>query len=144
MVAWRGKLKSRRWGAYQNVQLGKVASAEGAKLRLLRARSPLATRGMVERRKLPRGVWGSPETKAILSISCQNWVHFGILQISDCLTIKSKKADERNFDYLEARFIKQLLCCTGSFSSWDTGGGVVCMYVFMHQCLYISVCIMHA
>jgi len=129
MVAWRGKLKSRRWGAYQNVQLGQVASAEGAKLRL---------------RKLPRGVWGSPETKAILSISCQNWVHFGILQISDCLTIKSKKADERNFDYLEARFIKQLLCCTGSFSSWDTGVGVVCMYVFMHQCLYISVCIMHA
>src|SRR6218665_4138019 len=70
--------------------------------------------------------------------------------------------------------MKQLLCCsdsdTGSFhgflqlpirpnsifpivsSLWDNGVGVVCMYVFMHTCMYyvcinacisVYVCIMH-
>ena len=49
-----------------------AAIAEGKK--------PLTIMGSGERRKLPNGVWGgTPETEAIFSISCQNWVHFGIL-----------------------------------------------------------------
>src|SRR6218665_1166015 len=40
-----------------------IASAEGAKLRLPKARSPLRLGGLGERRKLPSGVWGgAPET----------------------------------------------------------------------------------
>ena len=54
-------------------------SAEGAKLRLPKARSlSQLYRGSGERRKLPSGVWcGVPETDAILNISSQNGVHFG-------------------------------------------------------------------
>ena len=71
------------------VRLGDIASTEGAKLRLPKARNPLRLGGMGERRKLPSGVWGgAPE---ILNISCQNGVHFGMLLISYFLTIKSKK-----------------------------------------------------
>jgi len=73
-------LRSRSWGAYENVRVVQTASAEGAKLRLLKARSPSRLGGLGERRKLPqRGLGRSQETEAILSISSQNWVHFGIL-----------------------------------------------------------------
>ena len=55
-------------------------SAEGAKLRLPKARNPSRLGGLGERRKLPSGVWGGdPETEAILNISSQNGVHFGVL-----------------------------------------------------------------
>src|SRR6218665_1905561 len=65
------------------VQVGDIASAEGAKLRLPKARSPFRLWGLGERRKLPSGVWGgAPETDAILNILCQNGVHFGRLLIS--------------------------------------------------------------
>jgi len=80
--AWRGKSWDLEAGVliYENVRVGQTASAEGVKLRLLKARSPSRLGGLGERRKLPSGVWGgAPETEAILSISCQNWVHFGIL-----------------------------------------------------------------
>src|SRR6218665_1799933 len=54
------------------VQVGDIASAEGAKLRLPKARSPFRLGGLGERRKLPSGVLGgAPETDAILNISCQ-------------------------------------------------------------------------
>jgi len=44
-------------------------SAEGAKLRLLKAKSPSRLGDLGERRKLPSGVWGgAPETEAILTI----------------------------------------------------------------------------
>ena len=49
-----------------------IASAEGAKLRLPKARSPLRLRGLREHRKLPSGGWGgAPEIDAIFNISCQ-------------------------------------------------------------------------
>src|SRR6218665_2066961 len=58
-------------------------SAEGAKLRLPKARSPSRLGGLGERRMLPSGVWGgAPETDVILNISSPDGVHFGILVIS--------------------------------------------------------------
>jgi len=73
-------LRSRSWGAFHNVRVGQIASTEGAKLRLPKARSPSRLWGLRERRNLPSRVCGgAPETEAILSILCQNWVHFGIL-----------------------------------------------------------------
>src|SRR6218665_2632005 len=67
------------------VQVGDIASAEGAKLRLPKARSPFRLR------KLPSGVWGgSPETDVILNISCQMEYIFGSCKISYFLTITSK------------------------------------------------------
>src|SRR6218665_2220647 len=64
--AWRGKeveWRFRSWDTYQNVCVGVIASAEGAKLRLPKARSPSRLGGLGERRK--------PKTDAILNISCQ-------------------------------------------------------------------------
>ena len=53
---------------------------EGA---IAEGKKPLPTMGSGERRKLPSGVrGGDPETDAILNISCQNGVHFGMLLIS--------------------------------------------------------------
>jgi len=60
-------------------------SAEGAKMRLPKARSPSRLGGLGEHRKLPSGEppeRGAPETDAILNISSQNAEHFGILLIS--------------------------------------------------------------
>jgi len=78
-----------------NMWVGGNESAEGTKLRLLKARSPYRLGGLGERRKrsdFSSGVWGgAPETDAILNTSCQNWVHFGMLLISYFLTMKSKK-----------------------------------------------------
>ena len=71
-----------------------IASAEGAKLRLPKARSPLRLYigGLGERRKLPSGVWGgAPETEAILNISCEMEYIFGSGKIPYFLTITSKK-----------------------------------------------------
>ena len=65
------------WGAKGGL------SAEGAKLRLLKARSPSRLEDLGERRKLPQwGLGGAPEIDALLKISSQNGVHFGILLIS--------------------------------------------------------------
>src|SRR6218665_571950 len=49
-------LRSRSWCAYiyENVRVGQTASAEDAKLRLLKARSPSRLGGLGERRKLPQ------------------------------------------------------------------------------------------
>ena len=56
-------------------------SAEGAKLRMPRSPSRLGGLGSVV--SFPSGNWGgAPETDAILNISSQNGVHFGILLIS--------------------------------------------------------------
>jgi len=49
-VEWR----FRRWDTYQNVRVGVIGSAEGAKLRLPKARSPSRLGGLGERRKLPQ------------------------------------------------------------------------------------------
>src|SRR6218665_3899287 len=65
------------WGAKGGL------SAEGAKLQLPKARSPSRLGGLGERHKLPqRGLRQSPETDAILNISSQNGVNFGMLLIS--------------------------------------------------------------
>src|SRR6218665_723999 len=73
------------------VQVGDIASAEGAKLRLPKARSPFRLGGLGERRKLPSGVWGgAPDTDAILNISCQMEYIFGSCKISYFLTITLK------------------------------------------------------
>ena len=78
--AWSWKLRSRSWGAYQNVRVGKIASAEGAKLRLLKAKCSSRLEGLGSVVSSPSGVWcRAPETDAILSISCKNWIHFGFL-----------------------------------------------------------------
>ena len=42
----------RRWDTYENVRVGVIGSAEGAKLRLPKARSPSRLGGLGERRKL--------------------------------------------------------------------------------------------
>src|SRR6218665_2243553 len=58
-------------------------SAEGAKLRLPKARSPSRLGGLGSVVSSPSGVWGeAPETDAILDISSENGVHFLILLIS--------------------------------------------------------------
>src|SRR6218665_3391675 len=59
-----------------------TASAEGAKLRLPKARRPSRLGGLRERRKLPRGVWGgAPETVRILNISCQKSTFWDLLNL---------------------------------------------------------------
>jgi len=52
-------LRSRSWGAYQNVRIGQIANAEGANLRLPKARrtSRLGDLGSVV--NSPSGVWRS-------------------------------------------------------------------------------------
>jgi len=70
-------LRSRSCAAHQNVRIGKIASAK-LKLQKARSSSQLGSLGSVV--SSPSGVWGgAPETEAILSISCQNWVHIGSL-----------------------------------------------------------------
>ena len=65
------------WGAKWRL------SAEGAKLRLPKARSPSRLGGLGIVVRSPSGVWGgAPETDAILNISSQNGAHLGILLIS--------------------------------------------------------------
>src|SRR6218665_480081 len=59
---------------------GEIASAEGGKLRLPKARSPLRIGGLGERRMLPSGVWGrAPETDAILNNFLAKWSTFWAL-----------------------------------------------------------------
>src|SRR6218665_4184343 len=66
--------------------------AEGAKLRLPKARSPSRVEGLGSVVSSISGVWGgAPETDAILNISSRNGANFGILLISHFLAIKSKK-----------------------------------------------------
>jgi len=74
MQAW-----SRSWGILNEyVRFVDIASAEGVKLRLPKARSPLRLGGLGVRRKLPqRGLGGAPETDAILNISCEMEYIFG-------------------------------------------------------------------
>src|SRR6218665_828897 len=68
-------------------------SAEGAKLRLPKAKSHSRLGGLGSIVSSPSGVWGgAPETDAIVNISSQNGVHFGILLVSHFKTIKSKNS----------------------------------------------------
>jgi len=70
------------------VRVGDIASAEGAKLRLPKARSPFRLRGLGSVVSSPSGVWvGAPETDATLNISCQMEYIFGSCKISYFLTI---------------------------------------------------------
>ena len=58
-------MRSKSWGAYENVRVGQTASAEGAKLRLLKAKSPLRLGCLRERRKLPQlGLGRSPRNRS--------------------------------------------------------------------------------
>src|SRR6218665_1241191 len=63
-------------------EIGKIwvsASAEGAKLRLPKARSLSRLQGLGNVLNSPSGVWGgAPEADAIFNILCQNGVHFWI------------------------------------------------------------------
>src|SRR6218665_1857903 len=62
-------------------------------LRLPKARSPSRLGGLGSVVSSPSGGWGgAPETDAILNISCQNRVHFGILLVSHFKIIKSKNS----------------------------------------------------
>jgi len=60
-------------------KIGECASAEGAKLRLPKARRPSRLGFLGERRKLPSGVWvRAQEADAIFNILCQNGILFWI------------------------------------------------------------------
>src|SRR6218665_940731 len=95
-----GKLRSRRWGAYQSVRVGQIASAEGAKLPLLKAKNTSRLGGLGERRKLPQwGMGRSPRNRS-------NFEHFmpKLGTIWDLvnlrfLTIKSKNSRLKKFMY---------------------------------------------
>src|SRR6218665_4181726 len=86
--AWRGKeveWRFRSWDTYQNVCVGVIASAEGAKLRLPEPRSPSRLGGLGERRKLPQqGLGRSPRNRRDFEHFKPKFQakHFGILVIS--------------------------------------------------------------
>jgi len=70
-------LRSRRWGAYQNVRVSQIARAEGAKRCMPKARNSSRLGVWGSAVSSPSGVCGgAPEIKAILSISCQNCQYF--------------------------------------------------------------------
>ena len=86
------KLRSKIWGAYQNVRLGLIASAEEAKLRLPKARSSSRLRGQGERRELPqRGLGQSPRNRSDFEHFMPKLSTFWDLVNLRLLTIKSKK-----------------------------------------------------
>src|SRR6218665_2067129 len=63
-------------------RIREIASAEGAKLRLPKARSPLRLGSLMERRKLPqRGLGRSPRNRRDFEHFLPNGVHFGLLLI---------------------------------------------------------------
>jgi len=73
--AWRLGAKYERCNCDLEIGVGRVgvtASAEGAKLRLSKARNPSQLGGLGSVVSSPSGVWGgAQETNAILNISCQ-------------------------------------------------------------------------
>jgi len=54
-------MRSISWGAYENVLVSQIVSAEGAKLRLPKARSPSRLGGLCERCKHPSGSGAKPQ-----------------------------------------------------------------------------------